>query len=32
MHNKAENELHTLKAQEEEKQKTDWWKKQCNCV
>jgi hypothetical protein len=27
MCNKAENELHTLRAQEEEKQKTDWSKK-----
>jgi hypothetical protein len=27
MRNKAETELHTLTAQEEEKQKTDWWKK-----
>jgi hypothetical protein len=32
MRNKAENELHTPRAQEEEKQKIDWWKKQYNYV
>jgi Tfp pilus assembly pilus retraction ATPase PilT len=32
IHNKAEYELHTMRSQEQEKQKIDWWNKYCNYI